>query len=111
MIREQLARSPTWEENRERLERTCVNIDREIKLLLDMRDARYVLNSDVGNYHRRNELFWCTDAFLNAFLSALVHPRSSCTFQGIANLMEDMCGDDLAYLLPESSGKVFLSIL
>ena len=98
-MRSELMQSASWQRKSKSLVRKGHNFDREICVLLDMQNTRHILKCDSKLFHQISGKFLCTDAFLNAFLAALIHPATKGAAKRVMAFLVERSGR-YAHLIP-----------
>lgn len=75
-LRKQLSRSASWRLERKRVVANSQHVDKNIRMLLDVGDSRYILSTDVGEYVHVSGHYYCTTRLMNALLAAMLHPET-----------------------------------
>ena len=57
--------SPSWEPQREVMERKCVRMEEDITILLDGKTMKYILRVEKQVHHKLGSTHYCIDAFLH----------------------------------------------
>ena len=57
--------SPSWEPQREAMERKCVRMEEDITILLDGKTMKYILRVEKQVHHKLGSTHYCMDAFLH----------------------------------------------
>ena len=89
---QQLATSPSWQVEQDKMSKLSARLDRHTILLLDMEDTRFVLRSDATRYHKVSAQYVCTDKFLWHFLASLLHPTTKAASCRVISHLQDKCG-------------------
>jgi hypothetical protein len=67
-----------------------------------MDKSRYILRCDAKQYHQVSDKFFCTTAFLNGYLAAIIHPFTKGAISRVVSFLESRSGDK-GHLLPTGS--------
>jgi hypothetical protein len=108
-MRSQLGMSPSWNSLRSILERTCVHVDEHFIIVLEKDHARFALRADAHHFHRISEQLFCTGAFLDACVAAILHPSEGTSLRKIMAHIADGLGCT-SYMLPAASGEMWLTL-
>ena len=108
-LRQQLAQSPSWLSEQPRIEGESTRLDKEMRLLLDNENTRFVLRDEAGAFHRISDHYYCTTGFLNSVLAAIIDPTTKGALRRVQAQLRQSCGY-MGHFMPSNREQLLTSL-